>query len=350
MTETLDLDVQPFSLALDRPLETAHGSIDRREGFLVRLTGADGTAGYGEATPLPGWTESYDDCRVALEAAQSAIEPDGTAGALEAVNGSSAARHALTLAIADLSATRESTPLYRYLGKGPLVGRIPVNATIGDGDPEETARRAIEAVDRGFDVCKLKVGRRSVDDDLERVRRVREAVSDTVTLRIDANEAWTMPEAKRALRPLAELDVSMLEQPLPAGALDGHAALRGAGVDIAIDEGVLEHGIDAICTAEAADVVVLKPMALGGIDVARQVAAWVSETGITPLVTTTIDAVVARTGAVHLAASIPEIPACGLATGDLLAEDLGRDPAIIEKGAAIVPQAKGLGVDGVWPT
>lgn len=344
----LELEYRPFSLALDRPLTTADGTIERRDGFLVRLRDSDGTVGYGEASPLPGWTESYDACESSLQRARNALETGGKRDALDAVDRSVAARHALTLALADLAATRESTPLYRYLSNGPLVGRVPVNATIGDRGPDETAVAAREAVDRGFDVCKVKVGRRRVEADIERLRRVREAVGDDVSLRVDANEAWTFDEAKTALTAFADLDVSILEQPLPAGALEGHAALRGTGVSIALDEGLLEHGVDAICESAAADAVVLKPMALGGIDIARRIAAWVTELDITPLVTTTIDAVVARTGAVHLAAAIPDIQACGLATAELLAEDLGRDPVLLEKGSAVVPQAKGLGVEGVW--
>ena len=344
----LDLEYRSFSLDLERPLRTADETIDSRDGFLVRLVDADGSVGYGEATPLPGWTESKDECDAALQAACEALDSGTTADALDAVDRSSAARHALTLAIADHDATREATPLYRHLGDGPLVGRVPVNATVGDGTPSETAAAVHDAVDRGFDVCKVKVGRRDVDADVDRLRRVRETIGSAVDLRVDANGAWTVGEAETAISAFDDLGVSMAEQPLPAGALEGHAALRGTDVAIALDEGLLEHGVDSICDAEAADAVVLKPMALGGIDVARQVAAWVTELGITPVVTTTIDGVVARTGAVHLAAAIPDVPACGLATGELLADDLGRDPVLLENGSAVVPQAKGLGVEGVW--
>ncbi|RKD97120.1 mandelate racemase/muconate lactonizing enzyme family protein [Halopiger aswanensis] len=347
---TLEFEFRPFSLDLASPLETSNETIETREGFLVRLADENGAVGYGEATPLPGWTESRDDCRAALERAQDAFSTGGPNEALEAVDRQVAARHAVSLALADLQSSRHATPLYRYLGNGPMVGRVPVNATIGDGSPAETRTAAREASERGYACCKLKVGLRSVEADIERVREARDAVGDEVELRADANEAWTYEEAESALEAFADLGVSLVEQPLPAGALEGHADLRAAsnGVDIALDEGLLEHGVDAICEAEAADAVVLKPMALGGVDVARRVAAWVMEVDITPIVTTTIDGVVARTGAVHLAAAIPDVPACGLATAELLAEDLGRDPVLLEKGAAVVPQAKGLGVEGVW--
>ena len=77
----LSLAYRPFSLALAEPLETADGTISAREGFLVRLVDEasdDSVVGYGEATPLAGWTESLADCEQALERAQNAIRTGGT--------------------------------------------------------------------------------------------------------------------------------------------------------------------------------------------------------------------------------------------------------------------------------
>lgn len=343
---TLELEYRRFSCPLVEPLETASGTIETREGFLIRVSDGD-RSGLGEATPLPGWTESLETCEAALDRAASSIA-DGEQAALESVDRTAAARHGVSLALADLSAVGDSTPLYRHLGASERVARVPVNATVGDGPADETAADARAAVDEGFDCCKVKAGLRTVDEDVDRVRAVREAVGPGIELRVDANGAWTVDEARRALRGFADVDVTVLEQPLPAGALEGHAALRDTDVAVALDEGLLEHGVDAIVDADAADAIVLKPMALGGVDVASQVATWSAEAGMVPIVTTTIDAVVARTAAVHLAAAIPEVPACGLATGSLLANDLGPDPIFLERGTAVVPQAKGLGVSEVW--
>src|SRR6056297_2365288 len=113
--DDLSLEYRPFSLALAEPLETADGSISSRDGFLVRLVAEgrdDPAVGYGEATPLPGWTESLADCEHALERAQDALRTGGASEALEAVDQQVAARHALSLALTDLQATREATPLY----------------------------------------------------------------------------------------------------------------------------------------------------------------------------------------------------------------------------------------------
>ncbi|WP_254862586.1 o-succinylbenzoate synthase [Halovivax gelatinilyticus] len=343
---SVQLDVRRFTCPLAEPLETADGTIESRTGFLIRLS--DGSnVGYGEATPLEGWTESIEDCEEALEAAVEASE-HGRSAMIDATDHTTAARHGISLALADLASTIDAQPLYRDLGALTRVPRVPVNATVGDGDPDETAAAVADASARGFGCCKIKVGTRSVDEDVERIREVREVVGDEVDIRVDANGAWTFDQASRAVKSFDTLDVSILEQPLPAGALSGLAELRGNGVAIAIDEGVLEHGVDAILEAQAADVFVFKPMALGGVDVARQLAAWVAESNRRVIVTTTIDAVVARTAAVHLAAAIPNVLPSGLATASLLERDLGPDPVFIDGGTAVIPQTKGLGVEGVW--
>jgi L-alanine-DL-glutamate epimerase-like enolase superfamily enzyme len=83
-------------------------------------------------------------------------------------------------------------------------------------------------------------------------------------------------------------------------------------------------------------------MALGGPSRARAAALRARKVGLDPVVTTTVDGSLARTAAAHVAASVPGIGACGLATAAMLATDLTRaDPAPIERGRARVPQSPG---------
>jgi L-alanine-DL-glutamate epimerase-like enolase superfamily enzyme len=139
--------------------------------------------------------------------------------------------------------------------------------------------------------------------------------------------------------------VAYVEQPLPADDLAGHAALRGTDVDVALDESLVGRRVDSVLDADAADVLILKPMVLGGPGNAHTLALRAREQGVEPVVTTTIDGVVARLAALHVAAAVPDIGACGLATGDRLAADLAPDPTTVTDGAMSVPQSTGLGVD-----
>ncbi|NIB99466.1 enolase C-terminal domain-like protein [Halobacterium sp. R2-5] len=324
--------IRRFALPLARPLETARGAIDERRGFVFARN-----SGVGEATPLPGWTESLDECERALEVADEAADWNA---ALSACEDAPAARHAVSLAKLDSEARDADASLARYLADDPA-GSVPVNATVGDGSPEQTADEARAAAERGFETVKVKVGARSVEADVERLRAVWDATD--VTLRTDANGAWTREQATDAFDAFADLGVEYVEQPLPAPDLAGHAELRGGDVGLALDESLTEHALaDAL---GAADYVILKPMALGGVDRALTAAREARDVGVDPVVTTTVDAVVARTAAVHLAAAIPDVSACGIATADRLADDLAPDPAPVVSGRIRVPDAPGHGVD-----
>ena len=334
----------PFSLRLSSPLGTAAGRIEERRGFVVRVE-SDGYRGIGEAAPLPGWTESYDDCEAALSSAAGGGGADNSATTdpVDRIDGATpAARHGVELAWADARARAAGESVAAWLADGPPADSVPVNATVGDATVEATAEATREAVDAGYEAVKVKVGARGPDADAARLRAVRDAAGDGVALRADANGAWDRPTAERMIDLAAELEFAYVEQPRPASDLAGNAAVRGRGVDIAVDESVATAGVDAVLEAEAADVVVCKPMALGGPIRTCELARRASAEGVATVVTTTIDAVVARTGALHVAAALPDVPACGLATGDLLESDLAPDPTSVDAGRMAVPADPGL--------
>jgi len=342
----MDAQFREFSASLSAPLATAAGEITAREGFLVRVSDGE-HVGYGEATPLSPWTESHADCNAALEDAVDRLRND-EAALREDLDRNPAARHGVALALADLRAKQHGRPLYRLLGRRSERRWLPVNATVGDADPEDTAAAAERAVAEGYETVKVKVGKRDVATDVERLRLVRETVGEDVTLRADANGAWDRDRAAAAMAGFADVGVRYVEQPLPADDLAGLSALRGGGVGVAVDETLATYSAEQVLDAEAADVLVLKPMAFGGVERARRTAVEARDAGVASVVTTTIDAVVARTGAVHVAASLAGVLPCGVATGDWLSTDLGPDPAFVDDGAVRVPQDPGLGVQGVW--
>lgn len=331
-----------FRLPLGRPLETPDGAIEHREGFLVRL--GDDPIGIGEATPLPGATESLAACRATLEEWIDPAEEMESVDALPPMASTPAARHGLELALLDRSARAAATPLYRHLGSDRRISAVAATASVDDGAVEATVAESRAAVAEGFRSLTVQVGAQSVDEDIDRLRAVREAVGKHVELRVDANASWSEEEAATAIEECEALGVSLLEQPLGAGDLAGHARLRGHGVPIALDETLGEHDIEAVVSADAADVLVLKPMVLGGVRRSRDLARQARAAGLDVVVSTTVDAVVARTAAVHLAGALDVDRACELATADRLAQDVGSDPAAVVDGAVSVPQGAGHGV------
>lgn len=332
------MNVEPFALELAEPLSTAEGTVDRREGLLVRGE-AVGAAGVGEATPLPPWTEDRVDCRAALaavpddlDAAHRAVDPEATP----------AAAHGIELARVDAHTRAAGVPLSARLGDGRTVDAVPVNATLGDGAADATAGGAHAAVQAGFQAVKVKVGARSVEADADRLAAVRKAIGAEVELRADANGAYESEnEARVALAAFAESDPAYVEQPVPADDVETVRSLADAPVTVAVDETAAALPMQSLLADPPAEVVVLKPMAMGGPLRTAVAAASLREQGVRPVVTTTIDAVHARTAAVHVAATLPDTPACGLATAGMLAEDLEPDPAPVEDGHVAVPTGPG---------
>lgn len=333
------LTLDEFSLPLREPLGTARGEIATRDGWLVGVE-RDGKRGVGEATPLPEWTESHADCGDRLRALAESWPgvPDGA---------TPAARHGVTLALHDAQARAAGVPLGRHLAgpEAPVADAVAVNATVGDAPVAETVDRAESAVDAGYGTLKLKVGVRDPATDVDRLRAVRDAVGGGVTLRADANGAWDFTTARDVLVDLAEVGVEYVEQPVPATELGALSSLRGRGVGVAADESLAEYTVREVVEADAADTLILKPMALGGPESTLRAAGKARTAGVSSVVTTTIDGAVARAAAVHVAACLPGDRAHGLATGDLLADDLGADPAPVVDGRVSVPTGPGVAGD-----
>lgn len=339
---TRDVSVTPFTIPLKTPLRTGAGTIEGRRGFLLSVDGA-----YGEATPLPGWTEDHDKCKRVIETAANLLQ-DGRSwdDAINICSDTPAARHAVDLARIDHQAKRDGVPLVEALTDADVVPRtVPVNETIGDAPPRETAAHARRAVTSGFDCLKIKVGGRPVPGDVERLRAVRTEVGADVELRADANGSWTPGQAREAMDAFEDLGVTYVEQPLPADDLTELASLRtDTPIGVALDESLASNRVGDVLMIGAADVLILKPMALGGIERTHTLGKRASELDVTPIVTTTIDAVVARTAALHAAASLGGEQACGLATASKLSTDLADDPAPVINGTMTVPDGPGIGV------
>ena len=336
---------RPFRLPMRHRFEAAHGVQDAREGVLVQLITAEGVIGTGEASPMPslGHGTVDDVSRLIAEAGASLLDdstdvPDGP-GAL-------ALRCALDVARLDLRGRIEGRSVASLLGEGGPAEWVQVNAVLGSGEPAEVAEYARAAWVAGYRVLKLKVGARSIDEDVARVAAVREACPDAV-LRLDANGAWSSADAVEAVAALAPSRIELLEQPVAASAVEALARVREQSpMRIAADEAVVDAELLAqVLELNAADLVVLKPMMLGGLTAAAEVARRAFERGIGAFVTTTFDSSIGTAAALHFAASLPWDAAHGLGTGEHLAADVTATTLLATGGRMALPPGPGLGVE-----
>lgn len=329
---------------MTRRFEAASGTIDAREGVLLELRDADGVSGVGEASPMPSLGGgTHEDVLRLLEQHGAAFD-----GLPQEGPGVAALRCAVDTALLDLEGRASGRSVAALLtepeGDVPAPA-VQVNAVLGDGSPADVAAYAEQAVQAGYEVLKLKVGVGTLEHDLARVSAVREACPDAV-VRLDANGAWDEAVAGEAIERLATAGVELLEQPVAAADVEALARLRErAAFRLAADEAVATPSLAArVIELHAADLLVLKPMVLGGIRPALALARRAALAGIGSFVTTTFDSSVGTAAALHLAAALPWDAAQGLGTGDHIARDVVATP-LRPSGGSLAVGGPGLGVE-----
>jgi|HubBroStandDraft_3_1064219.scaffolds.fasta_scaffold25771_3 L-alanine-DL-glutamate epimerase-like enolase superfamily enzyme len=341
----MKLDVRRVTLRLREPLHTSYGTVAERELLAVSLSDDDGVVGFGEAAPL----QAYDGVSIArveqaLDRYRSVLE--GAIGmngaqivdACRRVDDLPEAFAAIDLALWDRAGRRMGRPVCSLLTDTPARG-VPVNATISALDRAGAAEQALRATERSFGCLKVKVG---TGDDAGRVAAVRAAAGPRVALRVDANGAWSVAQAVRAIEALSPVGLELVEEPV-----HGLAAMREVrervAVRVAIDETAAEHGA---LTAGVADAVCLKVSRCGGISGLLAAAALVRASGAEAYVASTLDGPLGVAAAAHAAAALASrgpLPACGLATLDLF-EGLDS-PLVPTHGEIQLPSKPGLGVE-----
>jgi L-alanine-DL-glutamate epimerase-like enolase superfamily enzyme len=253
----LQLEAHIVTLPLAETFVISRETQDDVELVEVALT-HDGVTGYGEAAPIARYDESVASAHAWLERVDPGDDPWSP---LSLPGGEWAAHAALDAALCDLQGKLSGEPVWRMLGlerDGP-----PTSWSVWLGDPDDMARRAEAAANRGFRRLKLKLGGRD-GLDLERVRAVRNATD--LPLQVDVNEYWTLDEA---LEVLPVMDIEYCEQPLPAGDPDGAELKRRSPVPIYVDEDCLQLADVAQC-AEIAHGVTIKLAKSGGIRPAQE--------------------------------------------------------------------------------
>ena len=327
------IQFQPYRFAFCEPFQTSLGILSHREGFVIKISDHQNQIGLGEAAPLDGFgMESLIETERALKEAQRSLinakiqNLNDIENLLAFCDRTPAAKHGIELALLNLLSQTQGISLSHLLANsysGKVRDRVLVNAVIGMLSPELAVEKAKEYIQQGYRCLKIKVGTSDFLLDLKRVAAVRSQVGDDIQIRIDVNQGWSVTEAIANLKKLEFLQIEYVEQPVVAANLLGMAEVRRSqSILVAADESVNNlFQLQQVIDAQAADIIILKPMALGGIITANRAAAIALRAGLDVVVTTTIDGAIARQAAYALAAALPIKRACGLATGHLLAED-----------------------------
>ncbi len=211
----------------------------------------------------------------------------------------------------------------------PLRTHVGINATVPAVAPTDVAR--VLAAFGSCRTAKVKVAGpgETLADDIARVARVREVMGPEGRIRLDANGAWNVDEAERAIHALAPFDLEYVEQPCASTEELAQIRERVAYMDIPIaaDESV-RKAQDPLEVARmgAADLLVVKAAPLGGV---RDALNIVRASGLPAVVSSALDTSIGIGMGLALAAALPELEFdCGLGTAALLDTDVVDEPLI----------------------
>ncbi|MFD3927658.1 mandelate racemase/muconate lactonizing enzyme family protein [Streptomyces sp. NPDC058614] len=187
------------------------------------------------------------------------------------------------IALWDLAAQRAGMPLWQLLGGT----QDSIEAYNTDGgwlnlSDADLVRDLTSLIDHGWSRVKIKVGRPDWKEDARRVRAVRKAIGDDVTLMCDANQRWDLSTANQIMPTLEEAAMGWVEEPFHADDLQAHARLQASTrLDVAAGESIYSyHQFASFMAADAIRVVQVDVTRVGGVTEWLQIAGHAASRGL----------------------------------------------------------------------
>jgi len=231
------VEVSRLSVPLIRPYRLSFGDLVAFDTLLVELIDADGRISFGEATVLTGYTDETIDSAwaVSRELADTCAGKTGAVlrASADAIGGSSPFAATAFLTALDMLGEHHALSFAEPV-------RVPLLALLNADDAETTRDEFETLLAQGYRTVKVKVGLSS-SDDRARVARIQEVVAGRARIRIDANQAFTGPEAAQLLADLDPEGIELFEQPCAAADWAAHAsAARASRVPLMLDESIYD--------------------------------------------------------------------------------------------------------------
>ncbi|MBX3011384.1 MAG: hypothetical protein KF832_07740 [Caldilineaceae bacterium] len=255
----------------------------------------------------------------------------------------------IEMALWDILGKVAGLPVYRLLG-GAVRDFVTTKFSVSGLEPAQAAEVAAWAVAQGFRTMKVKVGI-DPEQDVARVRAVREAIGPAVRLGVDANGGWSPRVAIQTIRRLYDYNIYFAEQPVADVDIAWLADVRSqVEVPVMADESLYSvQDAMALARAGAADIFSVYVSKGGGIGAARQIAAVAEAAGLVCTVGSNLELGVASAAMIHLAMATPAISAeefpCDILTPFFYESDLLVESLPITAGRAAPSERPGLGVE-----
>ncbi|TCU31382.1 muconate/chloromuconate family cycloisomerase [Rhizobium azibense] len=340
-----------------RPHRLSMVTMSGQSMMIVRLRCSDGVEGLGEGTTIGGLAygpESPEGMKLTIDEYIAPLllgfDPTRVQVAMDrvrkAVKGNHFAKCAVEAALLDCQARRLGVSMSELLG-GRRHKSLPIAWTLASGDTARDIDEAQAMLDRRrHKDFKLKIGLKSIEEDIRHVAAIRKALPDMASIRVDANMAWREREARNAIAALAEAGCVLVEQPV-CGIAPLARLTRVSSIAMMADEVLVgpESALEAV-TAHAADVFSIKIEQAGGLFAAAKVIAIAETGGISVYGGTMLEGPIGTIAAAQLMAGVKDLRWGTEFFGPLLlTEEILATPLDYSDFELTVPDGPGLGIE-----
>jgi L-alanine-DL-glutamate epimerase-like enolase superfamily enzyme len=340
------------NLELARPYSIAYQTFNAVENVFVYLETEEGLVGLGSGAPVESITgESMADCRTVLSSRLEELLLGKDIRLIKnhcrmlkkELHNTPAARAAVDIALHDVYSKFLGLPLVDILGKEHH--SLPTSITIGIKSVEESVSEAMEYIGRGFRILKVKTGN-SVEEDIERIFKIRESAGTQIAIRVDANQGYTVAELLKFEEQTRNQNVEFIEQPLRSDQNIEMFRLPEKIRKRCMADESLQHTGDALNLAfnpQPFGMFNIKLMKCGGITSALQIADIANMAKIDLMWGCMDESIVSITAALHAALASPATRYLDLDGSLDLARDLVSGGLILKDGNLSLNDTPGLG-------
>ncbi|MGM8366016.1 mandelate racemase/muconate lactonizing enzyme family protein [Virgibacillus sp. W0181] len=348
----IEAEIYGVAYPLKKPFIISYTTYHHMPTVLIKLKTSDGMIGWGEATPdehvtgesLTSTIAMLRDTLLPAIAGKSPFEMERIHEAMnEAVYGAPTAKAAIDIACYDLAGKALKTPVYQLLG-GKYREEMEVPYVLSILPPEQLVKEAKEAVAKGYQILKMKVGT-DLALDVERIRKVAEAVGDSISIKVDANQGWsTVANTLKVLRQLKNVSVDWYEQPVMADDFEGLATVRLKSEEaIMADEGIRNSSdLYKLLKLQAVDFINIKLMKCGGIFPAMKLSAQAEMAGVPAQMGSMVESGVASLAGLHVMTAVKNVISHELVGPEMFADDAADFS--IQGPTVRIPEKPGLGI------
>lgn len=350
------INVWAADLGNTKPYTIAFKTVDQVMNAFVEITLENGVTGIGSGNPSEYVTgESFEQCKTALQ--EKNIEfligrdihelNQLTFEVWQKFSKNPAARAALDIALYDVFTKYLKVPLVKFLGQ--KITSMPTSNTIGIKNVDETLKEAQEYGERGFKVLKVKLGK-DLNEDIERMVKLREKFGNKFVIRIDANQGYTAHQTIEFYNKTKHLNIELIEQPLPAKAVEETRNLPDEIRNIiAADESLLtpKDALNLVKPPRATGIFNIKLMKCGGVSQGLKIADMAMLEGVELFWGCNDESIVSITAALHAAFACANTKYIDLDGSLDLAKDEVKGGFILKDGIMTCSDKPGLGVERI---